>query len=124
MIRVTLIAASFALAGCTTLPTEQQLVGRWTTPVDTTQNEFGITQWRSKQLAVMTIRPDHTYTQKHQGESSTVTGHWRLRGRWLFSEFTTRKHGRTATERNRNHIIKLSDQELVFPNDNVWTRSR
>src|SRR5215210_1805 len=104
MIRATLIAAAFASVGCTTLPAEHGLVGTWTMPVKTTQNEFGITQWRSKQLVVMTIRPNHTYTQKHQSESAGVTGHWRLSGRWLVSEFTTRKRGRTVTERNRNHI--------------------
>ena len=103
---------------------EHRLVGTWTMPIDTRQNEFGVTQWRSKQLAEMTIKPDHTYTSKHRGNSAAVAGRWRLSGRWLISEFTTRKNGRTVTERNRNHILKLSDQQLVFPDDNVWTKVR
>lgn len=38
------------------------------------------------------------------------------------SEFEYRKKGRMVTERNRNHILKLSDQQLVFPDDKVWTK--
>lgn len=93
-------------------------------PAETIQNEFGMTQWRSKQLVEMTIRPDHTYTARQQGHSAAVTGRWRLSGRWIISESTTRRNGHTVTEQNRNHILQLTDQQLIFPDDNVWTKVR
>ena len=125
MLRLTaLLVISLGLAACSSFPSERQLVGTWTMPRRTIQNEFGITQWRSKQMAENTLRSDHTYTSRHVGRRGMVTGRWRLSGRWLVYEFPTRQNRQRVLEHHRAKILKVSDRELIFPDDNVWTRVR
>jgi len=123
-----MLVSCVAFASCNALPTEQRLIGTWRVPVHIYYNEFGKVKGYSQQMAETTVRPDHTYTAIHQGVPGAVTGRWRLSGRWLVYEFTTRAKGRRIVERHRNMIIRLSDRKLVIANrdggDSEWTKVR
>jgi hypothetical protein len=125
MIRLAaVLAASVAVTGCSTLPTEQQLVGTWRMPADRNENEFGVVTWQSKQMAEITVRPDHTYISRRLGERRSVSGHWQLNGRWLSWDGPSLTKGRRVMKRDRAEILKLSDRELVLPDNDKWTRVR
>ena len=117
------VGTLFLLSACQTLPTERGLVGTWTSPHTTIQNEFGMTQSHSKQMVDATFTPDHRYVWSLHGHRPTVRGRWALSGRHLVTEFTTREHSRNVTRQYRDKITKLSDRELIFP-EGEWTRVR
>ena len=128
MIRVaTLVAASAALVSCSTLPSEQRLIGTWRMPVDEIEDEFGVTHRQSK-IAENTLRADHTYIARDVLRQHDVPGRWQLSGRSLTYEFTDRSRGRRIVQRSRVKIVKLSDRKLVVSDDEgrtgEWTRIR
>ena len=96
-------------------------------PVENVTDESGVAH-RSKRIAENTLSADHTYTSTYVGHRGMVTGHWRLSGRWLTYEFTTRKNGRRVVEQDRAEILKLSGRQLILSDgqgrDGEWTRVR
>ena len=124
MNRVALSATwMLALSACSGLPTERQLVGTWTSPESTTENEFGVTQSRSKQMVDATFGADHTYVWRLRGHKPTAIGRWSLSGRYIVTEFTTRGHGRRIPHQYRDKITKLTEHELIFP-EGTWAKVR
>lgn len=89
-------------------------VGTWTIPESTTLNEFGIAQSHSKQMADLTLTPDHRFTWSRHGGRRTDFGRWQLRGRYLISEFSNPGKRRKVGYPYRDRIIKLTPQELVY----------
>ncbi len=97
-------------------------------PVNKYYSESGTVAGYSKQMSETTVRPDHTYVAIQDGKRGRVVGHWRLSGRWLIYEFTTRQNGRRVVERHRSKIVKLSNRELVVSGPEnepgEWTKVR
>jgi hypothetical protein len=109
-----LIAALFSLAACNTLPTDRQLVGTWTAPESSTQNQSGITLSTSKQMVDITLAPDHSFFSGLHGRRPKDFGRWHLYGWLLIWDFTNPAKGHRVGHPYRDRIIKISPRELVY----------
>jgi len=91
------------------------MIGTWTAPQETTENEFGIVPRQSKQMIDVTFTADHKYLWALHGRSPIVTGRWRLDGWWLVTEIKRQPKGGKLGREYRDKIVGISDRELIFP---------
>jgi hypothetical protein len=125
---VALLVGLISLSGCSTMPTEQRIVGTWRTSFDQFEDQSGVMH-RKPGIAENTLKPDHSYTSRVVGYHGAVTGQWRLSGWWLTYHFTTRRNGRRSLEQDRAKIVRLTERELVLVDDDgrksgEWTKIR